>query len=98
MVEMANGERFEANQDDYDFSAERLETVTEGDTFVAGNAACGTKRWRVVEVTENSRGTVFVEANCIVGYSPGTSKFVAHGDSVGKKGAPGESYFVRLDD
>lgn len=97
MVEMANGETVEVNQDDYENAPERLESLAAGDTFVAGNASCGTNRWRVVKVTENSRGTVFVEAKAIVGYSPGKSKFVAHSDKVGKKGAAGQSYFV-IDD
>jgi len=94
-TELANGETVELDGNHYDDAAERLKTVSEGDTFVAGNGGSGVNRWKVIEVTENDRGIVWVEARAVVGYSPGTTKFVIHRKgTVGKKGAPGTKYFV----
>ena len=98
-IELANGEGVELDGNHYDDAAERLKTVDEGDRFVAGNGACGSKKWKVIEVTENDRGVVWIKAKAVVGYSPGTTKFVVHRKgTVGKKGSPGESYYVVLDE
>jgi len=99
MVEMANGEEVELDGDHFQDAEARLNSLEEGDTFVAGNAGSGAKRWRVIEINETSEAR-FVEAKCVVGHSYGTTTFYPSNRRTGlvREGAIGSGYYITLDE